>query len=643
MSIVSSVRTGEVWQSRRQEGTTRVDPAGRRGGVREVSMTEPRNRRTWALAQLGRTLGGRYRIDALRGTGGMGAVFEGTHLHVDRKVAIKLLFPESSSDAEALQREAKHAASIPGQGVVAITDFDFAEEGAFLVMELLEGRSLADRLKDGALLEAETRSVVGDVLETLDAVHAAGLVHGDLKPSNVFLVQDGPTKLLDFGVARSIGTDDARVRGTPAYMAPEQLEGSVDPRSDLYAVGALAFEALSGRRPYADRDTPRAVVDALREGPPPGLHRWTGVSEAARGWVERAMSRDPEARFRTALEMLDAVDLSADGPPGSAASAFRAAVQSEEAVDPKLRRPTSRRWLAWTAGLGLAFGALTVGVVGLWPVDGPAPPRAAEATPPSPPSAPSRPEPARPEPARPESGRLEPALAEQAPLPVGSRVIAPFGPRFRFPGTVVEDNGAALRVVFADGDVSAVPRSDVTHDRLVPGACVLRRQQRTGVRACITQRVQHAVRITSPDGPPRWTSVMHLFVDPSAPSPGLSPFEPVEVTGTGPGARVWSQFRGGAEDFAGVVVERDADAPVGPRVRVVYFDGDTEWVGETSVRPFELGPGAQVRAAPRRTAMVDPDVGRAIVQEVRGEAVRVALEDGRQAWVALGQLAVPHP
>src|SRR5688500_4541890 len=194
----------------------------------------------WAERLIGRTVGGRYRLDRLLGAGGMGAVFEGTHVHVGRRVAVKMILPELARDAgfvERFRREARAAGELHSPGVVEVLDYDVDERlGPYLVMEHLDGEALLDRLRTvGRFAAAEAIALGSAILEGMGAVHERGIVHRDLKPPNIFLAREHGrevVKILDFGIARMaisaqmpltlIGT----ALGTPRYMAPEQAIGA---------------------------------------------------------------------------------------------------------------------------------------------------------------------------------------------------------------------------------------------------------------------------------------------------------------------------------------------------------------------------------------------------------------------------------
>ncbi|MCC7534617.1 MAG: protein kinase [Deltaproteobacteria bacterium] len=277
----------------------------------------------WTQSFVGRTLARRYRIVRVLGEGGVGAVFEAEHLAVGHRVAIKVLLPEfvdKGSVVERFHREARAAAACARSGVVEVTDLDHdPSSGPFLVMEYLQGETLADRLtRRGAMGVSQALSVVLPMLETLAAVHARGIIHRDLKPGNVFLAigEHGTevVKILDFGMARSPAaqggssplTLPGHVLGTPRYMAPEQALGdpSIDARADLYAVGAILYTCLGGRPPYAEVSADHALGAVLTGPPRPLGEIRPGLPPGAIAVVERAMARDPNARFPDAVEML---------------------------------------------------------------------------------------------------------------------------------------------------------------------------------------------------------------------------------------------------------------------------------------------------------------------------------------------------
>ncbi len=223
----------------------------------------------WAQGARGRLLAGKYRLLELLGRGGMGAVFVAEDLALGRQVAVKVMRPSrrGAGGVERFRREARAAARVGGDGVVQVLEFDFdGELGPFQVLELLEGESLAARLKRGPMPPPESIGLALELARTLERVHAESIVHRDIKPANVFLehTPEGRTrvKLLDFGVARigeqaELTVPGARI-GTPGFMAPEQLRGaSVGPAADIYALGVLMHTCLAGEPPFA------GIADAM--------------------------------------------------------------------------------------------------------------------------------------------------------------------------------------------------------------------------------------------------------------------------------------------------------------------------------------------------------------------------------------------
>ncbi|MFK8000496.1 MAG: serine/threonine-protein kinase [Polyangiales bacterium] len=274
-----------------------------------------------AESSIGRTLAERYRIMGVLGEGGMGTVFRAEHLASGRRVALKQLRPEQSFDSTAVerfQREARAATATGHENVVKVLDVGFDELGApFIVMELLAGITLAERLLDqGRVGVDETVEIACQILAGLDAVHAQKIVHRDLKPGNIFLTPRG-LKILDFGISKfhpgevveeAAITRTGATMGTPHYMSPEQARGArnIDHRADLYALGVILHEALSGKRPYATSNY-HALLREIISGERPRLDRVLGVPQTVSDVVHRAMQSDPGDRFQSAQEMRDAL------------------------------------------------------------------------------------------------------------------------------------------------------------------------------------------------------------------------------------------------------------------------------------------------------------------------------------------------
>ncbi len=272
------------------------------------------------------TMLGQYRIEARIGSGAMGDVFRATHLGLQRQVALKVLQPTLAREPTLLQRfrtEAVATARLRHPNILEVTDFAQDDRGnAFLVMELLTGEPFDLRLRDqGKLPLGEAISVLDQVLAALECAHGAGIVHRDLKPSNLYLCQPGERalhiKVLDFGLAKQTGsaaerlTSTGEILGTPAYMAPEQVEGAtIDARTDLYAVGCIAYQLLTGGLPFSG--SAMTVMLAQVSSPPPPFPDAGAAVQALEPWVMHALEKRPGDRFQRATEMRRALAAAAE-------------------------------------------------------------------------------------------------------------------------------------------------------------------------------------------------------------------------------------------------------------------------------------------------------------------------------------------
>ncbi|TAK19923.1 MAG: serine/threonine protein kinase [Myxococcaceae bacterium] len=274
----------------------------------------------------GTEIDARYRVIRLLGEGGMGAVYEVEHLGVGKRLAIKMLHAHYARQPEAVKRfarEARAAAAIGHPNIVEVIDTGVHRSEPYMVMELLRGETLAERLaRATAITTREVCGVIGSILSALASAHAKGIVHRDLKPENVFLAEYGGTttvKLLDFGVSKfrhEAGTlfettQEGLPVGTPAYMAPEQWMGrrDIDHRADLFAVGVMLFEMLTGGFPYEGASQGELFLEIVRgsEAPPLPSSIAPGVPRAIDVVVLRALRREREERFQSAREFLDAL------------------------------------------------------------------------------------------------------------------------------------------------------------------------------------------------------------------------------------------------------------------------------------------------------------------------------------------------
>jgi serine/threonine protein kinase/Tol biopolymer transport system component len=330
---------------------------------------------------VGRQLGP-YTIVAPLGSGGMGEVYRARDSKLGREVAIKILPSHFTADAERrarFAREARLLATLNHPHIGAIYGLEEVEGVTALVLELVEGPTLADRLERGALAIAEALTIAHQVAEALDAAHEKGIVHRDLKPANVVLQSDANsagvpsgdvrTKVLDFGLAKTMavglsgdlkrtpsglidGTADGRVLGTPAYMSPEQARGqAVDKRTDIWAFGCVLFEMLTGCRAF-DGDTVTDTLVRVLEREPEWTALPSATPEPVRKLLRRCLQKDPGRRVR------DIGDAQAELDDAVARSSQRDGRPDESA-------PPSHRLRLWA--VAMAAAGVTAGVVGFWP------------------------------------------------------------------------------------------------------------------------------------------------------------------------------------------------------------------------------------------------------------------------------------
>jgi YVTN family beta-propeller protein len=259
-----------------------------------------------------------YRIDELIGRGGMGVVYRAFDLRLKRTVALKLMAPELALDArfrERFAREAELAVSLEHPNVVPIHDAGDIDGRLYLAMRYVEGTDLRAILHaEGALDKGRALAVGRQVANALDAAHAKGLVHRDVKPSNVLLDAREHVYLADFGLTRRLdeqggAAGEHRFVGTPAYLAPEQIEGGpIDGRTDVYTLGCLLFECLTGETPFV-RDSRLAVAWAhLEEEPPRASDRRPELRQAIDAVIRKAMAKEPENRYATCAALIDAAE-----------------------------------------------------------------------------------------------------------------------------------------------------------------------------------------------------------------------------------------------------------------------------------------------------------------------------------------------
>ena len=316
-------------------------------------------------------LSGRYEIGSVLGRGAGSEVRRAFDRRLRRTVAIKFVDP-TVWPAARFQAEARLAAAVPHRNIVTVFDVG-VEDMPFVVMECLPGTTLADEIRRGPLTDERATELMNELLDALGAAHAEGVLHRDIKPTNLLLTADAHVKLSDFGIATSPDarhlTETGMVIGTPMYLAPERLRGeSATVRSDLYAAGVVLYEALTGRPPFRG-DSPVAVAYAVNHAdvdPPTG----------ALGRVAmRAMSRDPDARYASAAEMAHAIDATPDAAkPGDATQPFVVPptrvmpVPAGPATTPQTRpmrrtRPTRRAALILVALAAIFLASLQIGLL----------------------------------------------------------------------------------------------------------------------------------------------------------------------------------------------------------------------------------------------------------------------------------------
>ncbi|HYP76819.1 MAG TPA: protein kinase [Polyangiaceae bacterium] len=273
----------------------------------------------------GQILGGKYRVDRVLGAGGMGMVVAATHLQLDERIAIKFLLPEALKNPEAVARfgrEAKAAVKIRGEHVARVIDVGTFDNGApYMVMEHLDGRDLSALIHEqGALSPTDAVDAVLQACEALAEAHALGIVHRDLKPANLFMVRrpDGTpcVKVLDFGISKltAAGADHSMtkttaVMGSPLYMSPEQMTASrqVDARTDIWAIGVVLYELLTGRVPFSAETLPEICGLILTATPSAVRNYSPAVPDGLQSVVQRCLEKDRERRFANVSELAHAL------------------------------------------------------------------------------------------------------------------------------------------------------------------------------------------------------------------------------------------------------------------------------------------------------------------------------------------------
>ncbi|BBY47056.1 serine/threonine protein kinase [Mycolicibacterium arabiense] len=300
---------------------------------------------------VGAVLDGRYRVDTPIATGGMSTVYRGLDIRLDRPVAVKVMDPRYAGDQQFMvrfQREARAVARLKHPGLVSVYDQGLDGRHAFLVMELVEGGTLRELLEErGPMPPHAVAAVLAPVLGGLAVAHRAGLVHRDVKPENVLISDDGDVKIADFGLVRAVAeakiTSTSVMLGTAAYLSPEQVgTGDADPRSDVYAVGILAYELLTGATPFTGDNALAVAYQRMDNDVPPPSAAIAGVPCQFDDLVACATARDPDARFADAQDMAAELDdvVTELGLPAFRVPAPRNSAQHAAATVHHVRRPT---------------------------------------------------------------------------------------------------------------------------------------------------------------------------------------------------------------------------------------------------------------------------------------------------------------
>ncbi|HEX2030947.1 MAG TPA: protein kinase [Actinomycetota bacterium] len=330
------------------------------------------------MSQRTRVLGDRYELEEPVGRGGMAEVFKATDRTLGRTVAVKILAVRFASDprfVSRFRREAQAAAALNHPNVVSVFDTGSDGDDHYIVMEYVEGETLADLLaREGSLPADRAAAIAGAVAAALGAAHDKGLVHRDVKPANVMLTGAGEVKVMDFGIARAAAhdtlTQTGMVMGTASYLSPEQAQGHpVDPRSDVYSLGCVLYEMLTGRPPFTGDSAVSIAYKHVREHPLPVSRLSPDVPEDLAGVTMRALSKDVDRRFASGREMHEALAgaagaaaLAATEPMAAGGDTAVLPAGEPTAVPPDERRPAAR-WLPWAIGAVLLAALVALALV----------------------------------------------------------------------------------------------------------------------------------------------------------------------------------------------------------------------------------------------------------------------------------------
>jgi serine/threonine protein kinase/beta-lactam-binding protein with PASTA domain len=327
----------------------------------------------------GSVLGGRYRLEARIGSGGMAEVYRGVDPVLNRTVAIKILLPQYARDTNFVarfRREAQAAARLNHPNIVGVYDTGADGDTQYIVMEFIEGRTLADFLGAGRrLTPVQAAEVSQKVCGALAAAHAQGVIHRDIKPGNIMVTRDGTVKVMDFGIARiTSGVETApqtsAVLGTASYLSPEQAQGApVDARTDIYSLGTVLYELLAGRPPFLGESPVAVAYKQVNEAPVPPSQLNPDVPPREDAVVMRALSKNPANRYQSAQEFSEDLDRVIKGqdvhatpllPGAGEATQVISRPQPTAVLPPQVEEKGSGRKV-W---LGILIGVLIVAVLG---------------------------------------------------------------------------------------------------------------------------------------------------------------------------------------------------------------------------------------------------------------------------------------
>jgi len=314
---------------------------------------------------------GKFEIKRVLGNGAMGEVYLGIDPSIGREVAIKTILPSAAAGGDAKERfarEARAAGVLNHPNLVTIYEFGEDQGVLYIAMEFVKGHDLEELLQDQSITRSEALEILAQVCDGLGFAHRQHIVHRDIKPSNVRVQRDGRrlhAKVMDFGVAKISNSDmtaTGMVMGTVSYMAPEYIRtGKPDPRSDLFAVGVMLYECLSGRKPFSGDTTPTVLYKIVNEEPEPiETERLQGISPAIRAVLDRSLSKNPDERFQTAEDLAKTLRAAKDpswvGQVEDSTTLLKASAPTAPAV-PAASLPTLQQVIAPTTQIAATGGA----------------------------------------------------------------------------------------------------------------------------------------------------------------------------------------------------------------------------------------------------------------------------------------------